>query len=258
MKYEKDGCAMPSRPSSLAPRTPEVGKRRSLSVLVRGAGSRLTLRPKRDALTRVRHDLRSLVHSVVGYSELLAEPRYGALSPEQARFVTHVRSAAEHMQELVDACIELSRPAHGPHEARTHEQPSVSLVQLLRRIRGALSDRRMSCDVTLPLELEAKVLTLDLGAMERALVGLSLVVTRDGAVGGNLHASRRASRLVLSLRAADAGEADAALTSLDLLEDKIGNRDFVRLKLSEVLLSRQAASLRISSALDAAEIELVG
>ena len=124
---------MPSRPSSLAPRTPEVGKRRSLSVLVRGAGARITLKPKRDALTRVRHDLRSLVHSVVGYSELLTEPRYGAISPEQARFVTHLRSAAEHMQELVDACIELSRPAYAAHEALSCELPSVSLVQLLRR-----------------------------------------------------------------------------------------------------------------------------
>jgi len=250
---------MPSRHSSLAPHTTsDVGQRRSLSVLVRGAGVRITLKPKRDALTRVRHDLRSLVHSVVGYSDLLSEPRYGALSPEQARFVTHLRSAAEHMQELVDACIELSRPANDQHDARSAELPSTSLVQLLRRVRGAMSDRRLTCDLTLPAELESKMLTLDIGAMERALVGLALVITRDGTVSGCLHVSRRAARLVLTLRAVDVADGNALLAELDQLEDQIGNRDFVRLKLSEVLLSRQSGTLRVTTGLDAAEIELVG
>lgn len=248
---------MPSSHSTLAPRPPpELGPRRSLSLLIRATGSRITLKPKRDALTRVRHDLRSLVHSVVGYSDLLAESRYGALSSEQTRFVKHVRSAAEHLQELVDTCIELSRPAN-TQDARGVELPEAPLGQTLRRIRSALAERGVACDVSTVPELEQRVLVWDIPALERALIGLSLVVTRDATVSCTLHVSRRSGRLLLSLRASDATESLVPMCGLEQLEDQVGNRDFVRLKLGEVLLARQGGALRIANALDAVEFELL-
>jgi len=229
-------------------------RRRSLSLLIRATGSRITLKPKRDALTRVRHDLRSLVHSVVGYSDLLAEPRYGTLSPEQARFVSHVRGAAEHLQELVDTCIELSRPL--PLDNRPLELPPTPVGQLLRRVRHTFMERLLACDLRIEAGLESCALTVDVANLERALVGLALVITRDGAVSCELAADRRDDTLVVSVRASDAAEGAQPSTTLDQLEDQVGNRDFVRLKLSEVLLSRQSSELRISPALDCAEFEL--
>src|SRR4051812_5411288 len=94
--------------------------------------ARVQYKPKRDALTRVRHDLRSLVHAVTGYSDLLATPSYGALSPEQMRFVSNVRSAAEQLQEMVDTCIELSRPVVEGHAL---DLPTVLLGSALEHVR---------------------------------------------------------------------------------------------------------------------------
>jgi hypothetical protein len=258
---------MPSRHSSLAPAflrsraeearastAPKPLRKRSLSLLIRATGSRITLKPKRDALTRVRHDLRSLVHSVVGYSDLLAEPRYGALSPEQARFVSHVRGAAEHLQELVDTCIELSRP-QAPDRGHL-ELPETPLGQLLRRVRNAFAERQLACDLSIASELETRAVTLDVSGLERALVGLALVITRDGSVSCELSVSRLDSALLITVRASDAADSAQPSATLDQLEDQVGNRDFVRLKLSEVLLSRQAGSLHISPALDTALLTL--
>jgi hypothetical protein len=247
---------MPSRHSTLAPQpgpaeAPE-GAARLVRALAHGAPFKLRLKPRRDALTRVRHDLRSLVHSVVGYSDLLATPHYGSLTAEQARFVDHVRCAAEHLQELVDTCIELTRPDNDQY---TLELPQAPLGQVLRRVRNTLVARGMVCDLTLASELEPHMLTLDMAQLERALVGLSLFLTRDGSIPGALSAAHEGGTLVLRLSVSQPASGHAHV-SLERLEDQIGNRDFVRLKLSEVLLTRASAELSIAPSLDAISITL--
>jgi hypothetical protein len=215
-------------------------------------GFRIKLKPRRDALTRVRHDLRSLLQSVVGYTDLLAEPRYGSLTSEQERFVGNVRAAAQHLQELVDTCIELTRPENDNGRL---EPPLVQLGQTLRRLRNALLERELCCDLTIAPELETRCMPLDVNVLERAVVGLASVLTREGAVTLHLRAVSSTNGLLLTLRASDAVDANA-LMPLDALEDQLGNRDFVRLKLAEVLLSRVGFRARVSANLDAAELAL--
>ncbi|MDB4975065.1 MAG: sensor histidine kinase [Myxococcaceae bacterium] len=248
---------MPSRHSTLAPRLPatlapeEVAHKRTPRADARPLAlrPRLKLKPRRDALTRVRHDLRSLVHSVVGYSDLLAEPHYGSLSLEQARFVGHVRLAAEQLQELVDTCIELSRPANDTYAL---ELPEAPLGQILRRVRNTLVARGVVCDLSIPTALEMRMHSFDIVQLERALVGLSLVLTREGAVTIALGVSESATELLLSLRASDSPDAPYLPSELEELADQVGNRDFVRLKLSEVLLARAHGDLKLAQALDVA------
>jgi hypothetical protein len=221
-------------------------------VSAHGTPHRLRIKPKRDALTRVRHDLRSLVHSVVGYSDLLAAPHYGSLTAEQARFVGHVRSAAEHLQELVDTCIELTRP---DNDQFALELPQAPLGQVLRRVRNTLVMRGMVCDLSLASELESHMLTLDMAQLERALVGLSLFITQNGSIPGALSAAQEGGVLVLSLSVSEP-EISLVHVALEQLEDQLENRDFVRLKLSEVLLSRAHAELGIAPSLDAIRVTL--
>jgi hypothetical protein len=142
------------------------------------------------------------------------------------------------------------------HDNRPRELPETPLEQLLRRVRCALAERRLACDLSIPGELESESLSLDVSSLERALLGLALVITRDGAVSCELSASRRDETLLLTVRACDAAESAVSSATLDQLQDQVGNRDFVRLKLSEVLLSRQSCELRISPALDTAELTL--
>jgi signal transduction histidine kinase len=252
---------MPSRNSTLAPRHAvdthgDACTRRSTRGLVRALSSRPRLKPRRDALTRVRHDLRSLVQSVVGYSDLLSTPHYGNLTAEQARFVGHVRSAAEQLQELVDTCIELSRPALPANDQFVLELPEAPLGQVVRRLRNGLVARGVHCDLSMCSSLESRLLTIDIVQLERAVLGLALVLTRDGVVTLSLGAEHAEAGVVLTLRAADAPSLAAPPVLLEQLEDQVGNRDFVRLKLSEVLLSRSDADLQVSPGLDGAVITL--
>ncbi|HEX5657107.1 MAG TPA: histidine kinase dimerization/phospho-acceptor domain-containing protein [Polyangiales bacterium] len=241
---------MTSQHRSLAPARSSTPPRRSLRSLTVQPGFRIKLKPRRDALTRVRHDLRSLLQSVVGYADLLAEPRYGTLSSEQERFVSHVRSAASHLEELVDTCIELSRPDND----NALEAPNVQLGQVLRRVCNTLKTRSLFCDLTLAPELELHTVAVDVNLLERAITGLVGVLTRDGAVALQLRVTLQDGRVWLTLHASDAPEHAQALTSVDTLEDQLGNRDFVRLKLSEVLLRRLGFSTRLGANVDCATL----
>jgi signal transduction histidine kinase len=244
--------AMTSHHRSLAPARSSAPPRRLRELSVQ-PGFRIKLKPRRDAMTRVRHDLRSLLQAVVGYADLLAEPRYGALSSEQERFVGHVRAAASHLEELVDTCIELSRPDND--NARVLEAPQVQLGQTLRRVCNTLVARGMCCDLSIAPELEARTLALDVNVLERAIAVLASVLTREGSVALQLRATRVDGQLRLTLQASDAPESEA-LTTVDALEDQLGNRDFVRLKLSEVLLTRLGLALRLGACVDAATLTL--
>jgi light-regulated signal transduction histidine kinase (bacteriophytochrome) len=215
--------------------------------------ARALRKPRRDALTRVRHDLRSLVHSVVGYSDLLASPSYGPLSTEQLRFVNHVRTAAEQLQELVDTCIELSRPAG---ESTELEPTKLPLGAALRHVQAGLAHEALRCGLTLTDDASRHECAFELPVFLRALRGLAQVVSRDGSLPCTLHGASASPRVTVALQVAEGACSSGPLCQLDTLEDDVGNRDFVRLKLSEVLLSRLGIDLQLSRELDRCELTL--
>lgn len=234
---------MSQPPSSRAPVGPSPSR-------VPKPSPTLAPRARTDALSRVRHDMRSVIHSVLGYSDLLERELYGELNGDQRRFVSHLRGAAEQLQELVDACIELSRPA------LSLSPPSVqplSLVQGLDRLQSSLRERGLACDLVRESGDE-RSLNVDFAGLERALLALALVATREAAVSCELSCLPSDGPLHLRMRASDAPEHECC-AGLDQLEAQTPNREFVRLKLAETLLLRQGVLLRMSPALDTFELE---
>lgn len=236
---------MNSRDSNRAPsrRPPSVR-----AAALTGTG-RVRVKPRRDALTRVRHDLRSLVHAVVGYSDLLANDHYGPMGSEQRSFVEHVRAAASQLEELVDVCVELSRPSEQIPVAAS----SVAIGALVPRLRHHLASHALACDVQLAPALEGHSLAVDIELTERALLELARVVTRERAPSCVLRVHEQRGRLVLELAACRTTQ-PSELSSVDALENELINRDFVRVKLAEVLLARQSLKLRISPERDFVEL----
>jgi light-regulated signal transduction histidine kinase (bacteriophytochrome) len=210
-------------------------------------------KPRRDALTRVRHDLRSLVHSVVGYSDLLASARYGTLSAEQARFLDHVRTAADQLQELVDTCIELSRPLD---ETCALEPMRIPLGAALKHVQAGLAGESIRCTLSVQAPAEALECALELPVLMRALRSIALVISHEGTLPCTLSAAQDAHRVVIGLCGPEDPHRTIAWSRLDALEDDVGNRDFVRLKLGEVLLARYGIGLKLTAELDQCELTL--
>ena len=206
---------------------------------------------RRDALTRVRHDLRSSVHSVIGYTDLLANPAYGSLSPEQVRFLSHVRTAAAQLEELIDTCIELSCP---PEAGSRLPTATVPLSAALKHVQAGLASEPIVCSLDVAPAIGAHPCAHELPMLLRAVRSLALVVTRDGALPCILRAfASTPSQPIVELWAG-ARRDDVAWSPLDALEAELGNRDFVRLKLGEALLQRLGVQLTVAAELDGCQL----
>lgn len=66
-------------------------------------------RLKSEFLASVSHELRTPLHTIIGFSELLAEESSGPLNGEQKRFIAHIHRDSEHLLELINDVLDISR-----------------------------------------------------------------------------------------------------------------------------------------------------
>ncbi len=64
---------------------------------------------KDQFLSTMSHELRTPLNAVLGFSELLADVRYGPLSERQARYVNHIHSSGQHLLRLINDILDLSK-----------------------------------------------------------------------------------------------------------------------------------------------------
>jgi PAS domain S-box-containing protein len=70
-------------------------------------------RLKSEFLASMSHELRTPLHTIIGFAELLQEGHEGALNESQKRFVNHIHRDAEHLLELINDVLDLSKVEAG-------------------------------------------------------------------------------------------------------------------------------------------------
>jgi len=78
-------------------------------------------RAKGEFLANASHELRTPLAAIVGFVEMLREGTYGELTPRQVGPVERVESSANHLRELVDDILDLSKLAVARMEV--HAEP---------------------------------------------------------------------------------------------------------------------------------------
>ena len=71
---------------------------------------------KDQFLSTMSHELRTPLNAVLGFSDLLADPRYGVLNDRQQRYVGHIHSGGEHLLKLINDILDLSKIEAGKME----------------------------------------------------------------------------------------------------------------------------------------------
>jgi signal transduction histidine kinase len=64
---------------------------------------------KSEFLASVSHELRSTLHTIIGFSELLGEQLVGPLNEKQQRFVDHIHKDSVHLLDLINDLLDLSK-----------------------------------------------------------------------------------------------------------------------------------------------------
>src|SRR5882762_216869 len=67
-------------------------------------------------LSTMSHELRTPLNAVMGFSDLLADRRYGELSERQQRFVSHINTGGKHLLKLISDILDLSKIEAGRME----------------------------------------------------------------------------------------------------------------------------------------------
>jgi PAS domain S-box-containing protein len=86
-------------------------------------------RAKSEFLASMSHELRSPLHTITGFSELLEEELEGPLNEKQKRFVQHIYRDSQHLLALINDILDLSKIEAGRLEFRTEEFESFSAVE---------------------------------------------------------------------------------------------------------------------------------
>jgi signal transduction histidine kinase/DNA-binding response OmpR family regulator len=91
--------------------THEIRKRRRVEAAL--------IRAKEDAeraskfkdrfLSTMSHELRTPLNAVMGFSDLLADKRYGELNERQQRYVSHINTGGRHLLKLINDILDLTK-----------------------------------------------------------------------------------------------------------------------------------------------------
>jgi len=71
---------------------------------------------KDQFLSTMSHELRTPLNAVLGFSDLLADERYGTLNDRQQRYVTHIHTGGTHLLKLITDILDLSKIEAGRME----------------------------------------------------------------------------------------------------------------------------------------------
>jgi two-component system, NarL family, sensor histidine kinase EvgS len=90
---------------------------------------------KDQFLSTMSHELRTPLNAVLGFSDLLADPRYGALNDRQQRYVGHIHSGGEHLLKLINDILDLSKIEAGRMELT---QEDVNITEAFAEVISSL------------------------------------------------------------------------------------------------------------------------
>jgi PAS domain S-box-containing protein len=71
---------------------------------------------KDQFLSTMSHELRTPLNAVLGFSDLLADERYGPLTEKQRRYVNHIHTGGKHLLSLISDILDLSKIEAGRME----------------------------------------------------------------------------------------------------------------------------------------------
>jgi len=100
---------------------------------------------KDQFLSTMSHELRTPLNAVLGFSDLLADERYGTLNDRQRRYVGHIHTGGTHLLKLITDILDLSKIEAGRMELVCED---VGIASAFAEVLGALrplADKKSQC-----------------------------------------------------------------------------------------------------------------
>jgi PAS domain S-box-containing protein len=115
---------------------------------------------KDQFLSTMSHELRTPLNAVLGFSDLLADERYGPLNEKQRRYVDHIHTGGKHLLTLISDILDLSKIEAGRMELALETLSVQDVFSEVISVMQPLADRKShgltsSCDPGLAVRADA-------------------------------------------------------------------------------------------------------
>src|SRR6202165_3306674 len=97
---------------------------------------------KDQFLSTMSHELRTPLNAVLGFSDLLADERYGSLNERQQRYVKNIHTGGEHLLHLISDILDLSKIQAGRMDLTIQDVPVKSAFGEVLSALRPLADKK--------------------------------------------------------------------------------------------------------------------
>jgi signal transduction histidine kinase len=103
-------------------------------------------RMKSEFLSNMSHELRTPLNAIIGFSEVLKDGMFGALTPRQTEYIGEVFNSGQHLLALINDILDLSKVEAG---MMTLDQSAIDVNELLDNTLGIVRERALKAQVSL-------------------------------------------------------------------------------------------------------------
>jgi len=163
-------------------------------------------RLKSEFVANMSHELRTPLNAIIGFSEVLKDGVVGELPPEQREYVADIHSSGQHLLQLINDILDLSKIEAG---RMTLELDPVDIIPLFEQSLAIVRERALARGVQLSLDVHGTKNTLMLDARKTKQIVYNLLSNAVKFSGGGGTVMMRVRRV----RAADVRDWGASGTT---------------------------------------------
>jgi protein-histidine pros-kinase len=128
-------------------------------------------RAKTVFLSNMSHELRTPLNSIIGFSQILEARLAGDMSEKHRRFLSNIHRSGEHLLQLINDLLDLSKIEAGRMELRTETVEPASVLHEVRELMRGVSAEK-GIDIQLEVQPRLPTLTTDPAKLRQILLNL--------------------------------------------------------------------------------------
>jgi signal transduction histidine kinase len=137
---------------------------------------------KSEFLANMSHELRTPLNAIIGFSELLTEPVFGAITEKQRSYVQDIHDSGKHLLSLINDILDMAKIEAGKMDLDVEQ---VDLPQVLKSSLRLVSGRatRHNLELSLKIDSSLSVIVADQRKLKQLLFNLlanAVKFTPDG------------------------------------------------------------------------------
>ncbi len=120
--------------ASYAEKLEELVHRRTADLVAQKSIAEEANRAKGRFVANMSHELRTPLTAIVGYSSVLAQGVFGSINDKQKDALLSIQRSSEHLKELIDEVLNLSKIEAGKEEPEPSKVELFSLLQQIQKL----------------------------------------------------------------------------------------------------------------------------